>query len=256
MLYSVSYQSSHKDEADEIRCPVNKLGYILNFIKEHSDKRYNVSFEADTEQEERLMKSIDILRQIAPSYTIACASIPAYQKLKAQGYNAYIAYPATDWETYQGLREAEVSDILIDGPLGFQTDKLIASKGDIKIRAVPNASPNSALCRPAANFFFIRPEDQSAYESALDILELNDSSQDKEDTLFAIYKRQKFDYELNKLITNFPYDINNHFFKPDFVQPRLVCGQRCKIPNHSCHLCDNNILVTKKAIELVNAYRK
>lgn len=256
MLYSVNYKSGRKEEADEIRCPVNKLGYIFKFIKDHPDKRYNISFKIDTEQEEKIVQQITLLRQVTQNYTIQCSSISTFRKLKGHGFNTYLAFPATDWETYQGMRESEVTDILIDGPLGFQVEKLAMSKGDIKIRALPNSSPNSALSADSASFFFIRPEDQRLYSSALDIIELNDSFQEREDALFDIYKREKFDYELNKVVTNLPYDVNNHFFNEEFVKHRLNCAQRCKIPNHSCHLCDNYLRVTKGTLKLMSVVKK
>lgn len=42
MLFSVSYKSAHKQEADEIWCPWNQLGLLWEFIKDNKEKRYNV----------------------------------------------------------------------------------------------------------------------------------------------------------------------------------------------------------------------
>lgn len=43
MLFSLNYKSAYKQEADEIRCPINQIGAVYNFIKENPSKRYNVS---------------------------------------------------------------------------------------------------------------------------------------------------------------------------------------------------------------------
>lgn len=199
-----------------------------------------------TEQEERLTQQVDILRELEVDYVIQCASIKKLVELQKAGYHVYLPFPVTDWETYQGLREREVSDVLIDGPLGFQWKKLADSKGDIKLRVVPHTSPNSAVSASTVSKFFIRPEDLQTY-SALDIVELSSSSIGREDALFSIYHRGSFDFNLGELVEDFPYEVNNRYVKSDFAQQRLNCGQRCKIPGHSCHYCDNYFRAIKNS---------
>lgn len=48
MKFSVNYKSSHKNLADEIRCDVDKLGYLFNFIKDNPGKRVNIIFSNNT----------------------------------------------------------------------------------------------------------------------------------------------------------------------------------------------------------------
>ena len=69
-------------------------------------------------------------------------------------------------------------------------------------------------------------------------------NQDKEDTLFNIYKRGTFYYNLNDLLEGCKFSVLNPFIKPEFGQSRLNCGQRCLIPGHSCHLCATQIELT------------
>ena len=42
MIFSVNYHSQYKQEAQEIRCPINQLGTIFTFIKDNPNKRYNI----------------------------------------------------------------------------------------------------------------------------------------------------------------------------------------------------------------------
>jgi len=171
------------------------------------------------------------------------------------GYNRYLRFPVTDWETFQELREAEVSDIYIDGPLGFQMDLLEKYKGDIKIRVSPTISPNASLSaerKPTS--FFIRPEDLNLY-SAIDVIDFSQPSKDKEDTLFNIYTRGSFSYDINLLIDGLP-SRNNLLFKEEFGKTRLNCKQKCNIPSHHCHYCDTYFSVTSRLNELAQLSKK
>lgn len=117
--------------------------------------------------------------------------------LITEGYNAYITFPATEWETFINLKDNGVSDIYIDGPLGFQTDLLQKKKVSTLIRVSPSRSLNAELSKSNnATSFFIRPEDLNLYESTIDIIDFNEPNQEKEDTLFKIYKRGTFDFDL------------------------------------------------------------
>lgn len=72
---------------------------------------------------------------------------------------------------------------------------------------------------------------------------------DKEDSLYSIYNRGTFNYDINYLIAGLP-QINNLLIGKDFAQSRLNCKQVCKIPNRSCHICSNNFLIIEKSLEL------
>lgn len=258
MIFSASHHSNKMKQAGEIRCPYNQLGTIIKFIKENPSKRYNIIIPDDLTQIQlkKLAEQVDIVKTIAEDYTIQCGNILQLRDLKDMGYNRYLRFPVTDWETLEELREAEVSDLYIDGPLGFQMDAIAQIKGDIKIRVSPTISPNisiSANRKPSS--FFIRPEDLSLYSHAIDIIDFKERDQDKEDTLFAIYNRGTFNYDINLLIDGLPAR-NNLLFGDNFAKKRLNCAQKCNIPGHQCHYCDTYFSVTLKMRELAKSSAK
>lgn len=254
MIFSVYYQSKHKKTAQEIRCPYNQLGLIFNFIKEYPDKRYVIGLTDKLTEEEmkKAIEQIEFVKGTAQDYTIQCGDVSQLKNLREGRYNAFLRFPVTDWETFCELRDLEVSDIYIDGPLGFQVKALAEGKGSIKIRVSPTISPN---CTISANrdlsSFFIRPEDLNLYLSAIDVIDFKVNDQDKEDALYSIYTRGSFNYDINQLIKNLPAGINNLMFKEDFAKARLNCGQKCKIPNHHCRLCSNYFHVLDQLTHLV-----
>lgn len=247
MQYSVFHRSKYKDQASEIRCPSNQLGLIVKYIKEHPEKRYNIIYDEDKDPIPKLIEQVDLVKDITPNYTIEVSKITTLQTLIATDYNAYLRHPVTDEETLDNLLHLGVSDVYIDGPLGFEIDFLTKRKGQAFIRTSPCLSANASLApnsKSNATSFFIRPEDLHLYQSAIDIIDFKEKDQDKEDTLFQIYNRGTFNFNLQDLIPQLHIEVPNLFIKPDFAENRLNCGQRC----FRCHLCETQLALASKLV--------
>ena len=255
MIYSVNYQSQHKATAQEIRCPYNQLGTIFKFIKENPNKRYVVMVPSDLTEIElkKVIEQVELVKKVAEDYTIQCENILQLQGFLSGGYNAYLRWPICDWETYSSLRDLEVSDIYIDGPLGFNIKKIAESKGNTKIRVSPTISPNAGLTKAEkkSSSFFIRPEDLYLYEDVIDVIDFNIvGQQEKEDTLYNIYNRGTFVFEIHQLIEHLPFGINNLMFKSEFAENRLNCGQKCRIPGRQCHYCEKYFTIISQLTDI------
>lgn len=245
MKFSVNYKSSHKNLADEIRCDVDKLGYLFNFIKDNPGKRVNITFSNNTLDTAKIYQQVDLIKEIVEDYTIECGNVKSLMDFLKDGYNAFLRFPVTDWETFYQLKEIGVSDIYIDGSLGFQQEKLAMTKGYIKLRTSPNKSPNASILGLSPQSFFIRPEDLSFY-SSLDIIDFREENQEKEDMLFHIYERGTFSHDLNQLIPGRDMGINNLLLNDtEFGKVRANCGQKCKTPGYFCHLCGRTFNIAR-----------
>lgn len=245
MLFSVNYHSKYKQQADEIKCPYNQFGQIYKFLKDNRNKRYVIA-DASLDALEDVISQADIIKDEVRDYTIECSQIAAARNLIAEGYKAYLKHPVADWDSFAALVKLGVSDVYIDGPLGFQAQELrrAIENSKVSIRVSPTVSPNSSIVGASPESFYIRPEDLHLYEKSISVIDFKVTSQDKEDALFAIYKRGTFSYNIKDLIENCQFSVPNLFLKPEFGQARVNCGQRCKIPGHSCHLCDTQVFLT------------
>jgi hypothetical protein len=245
MIFSANYHSEQKTIAGEIRCPYNQLGILFKYIQENPTKRYVVLLNDDSNYD-KAIEQINILKDIAP-YTISCGNPRLCGRLISEGYSAFVRYPVSDWETFTDLQDFGVSDIYIDGPLGFQADKLALGKGTTKIRTSPTMSPNASFA-PGRKYssFYIRPEDLSYYNQAIDIIDFKEENKEREDALLKIYARRNSDQDVSLLYTGLPAGTPNSVFKTAFVEQRLNCRQRCRIPGYSCHYCDNSFLIADK----------
>lgn len=146
------------------------------------------------------------------------------------------------------MRDASVTDIYIDGPLGFQCKKIAAAKKNVKIRMSPTVSPNSVLAQTTrVNSLYVRPEDISLYSEAVDVIDFELDNQEQEDALFSIYSRGNFYFSIDNLIKGLNCNIYNVLFNEEFGKTRANCGQRCKEPGHFCHYCDNYFTLMRQS---------
>ena len=80
----------------------------------------------------------------------------------------------------------------------------------------PTISPTAAIIGIRPNSFFIRPEDLSLYNKYIGVIDFKEPNQEKEDTLFSIYKRGSFLYDLKDLLDDCTFSVQNPFIKPEF----------------------------------------
>lgn len=171
------------------------------------------------------------------------------KSLISSGYNAFLSFPISDWETFSDLINLGVSDIYIDGPLGFNINALSLRQDETLIRVSPALSPNASFSIEKESSFFIRPDDLYLYSEAINIIDFKETDQEKEDALYSIYKRETFNYDINELIAGLPR-VNNLMFKREFAERRLNCKQKCKIPGYNCHYCSTYMNIIKNLINL------
>lgn len=243
--------STRKDVSpDEIRCESNQIGLIYDYLKEHRTTRVNIILQ-DKDIENRIDDQLKYVRQVAPDYTIACSSIAQLREMLKRKYNAYLNFPVSDWETFVNLQDWKVSDILIDGPIGFEMKNLQAKKGDTKVRVCPNFSPNAALSvGNNEDSFYILPENLKDYEPYIDICEIYDKDKDRERTLYNIYKRGTYIGDVNTLIPQIKVKHQNPVLVTTLIEGRLNCGQKCKTTTKHCAVCSKSFKLSDLTYKL------
>lgn len=246
MLYSSKYQ--HLDP-DELRCDSNQLGLIIEYLREHAFTRVNIHLN-QKDSIDTLKHELSILSKVTTRYTVSCDRFAQLRECLDNKIPAYFNFPVTDWETFTSLVDWGVSDILIDGPLGFSMDAINSKKGKTLIRVRPQESPNAAICiGDNENTFFIRPEDVDTYAPYIDILEIFSDNKEQEEVIYNIYKRKNFKNDLSILVKQLNTPVLNPFIRSDFAQKRLNCGQACKGARSSiCRSCKRNIYLTNLVV--------
>ena len=104
--------------------------------------------------------------------------------------------------------------------------------------------------------FYIRPEDVEAYEKYISTIEFAIDDLSKEGTLLHVYKDNKeWPGNLNLLLTNLNFNIDNRSIPDNFAEVRMNCQQRC-MRNKNCHFCDSAFLFGDQVRKEANARRK
>lgn len=246
MKYSINATNQHQiKDADEYKCPFNRLADIIHLI-DTTKARLNIQYVPDTEDDFNILQQqIKVLRQRGIDFTVACKTLKDLDKVLNSAAPAYLDFPIAEWELLRNMINRGVSDIWIDGALCFTADglkSLIADK-DIRVRMTPHMSSSASFSpggRTNAYSAFVRPEDTDLYENFIDIFDFKTDNKDTEKTLYNIYKRKYYNYNLQDLVKqlNYNYNINNALIPKRFAENRLNCQQKCQTPFSKCTICD------------------
>ncbi len=254
MIYSSKYQHLHPEE---VRCESNQLGRTIEYLQQNPSTRVNIHWN-QKDSIDVLKQQIAILSKVTTNYTVSCDRFAQLQECLHSSIPSYFNFPVTDWETFMSLVEWGVSDIKIDGPLGFQMNAINSKKGSTLIRVRPHESPNAAICiGDNENTFFIRPEDVDTYAPYIDILEIFSDNKEQEEVIYNIYKRKHFNNDLSILVKQLKVQVPNPFIRTDFAEKRLNCGQACKGARSStCRRCQHNIDLTNLVVNHFKSEKK
>ena len=151
-------------------------------------------------------------------------------------------YPVTTWFELDSLLELKgLAQVIIGGPLFFDLEKVYnkCQTKNVKIRVAPNLAYDAYI--PRRNGIigtYIRPEDISIYESYIDLCFFRFDTLAEEKRLFMIYHDDKtWPGNLELLIKNLGYSVDNRGINSDFAERRLTCRQSC-CQNGLCHYCE------------------
>jgi len=174
------------------------------------------------------------------------------KEVAAQGYKWFWHYSVDTWYQLEGVLQNNPSEIIIGDLLFFNVEKtyqLCHARG-ITLRLVPNFAFDGYIPRVnGINGIYVRPEDLKLYEPYVTMCEFFAKNLSEEHALFEVYKRGVWNGNLNLLITNLNYNIDNRVIPSVFGTYRLNCNHKCS-QNNLCHLCyqcfDTVTKLTKK----------
>lgn len=236
MIYSAT---NPKLFPDELRTASNQLGRIIEYLRSNPMIRVVVQYNSK-DSIEVLENELSKLSLVTTNYTISTKGFQQLKDFIHRGIPSYLDFPVTDWETFSNLLSLGVTDILIDGPLGFDMEQINRRKGDVKIRVRPQLSINASISfDDNDNSFFIRPEDIDTYAPFIDIIEIFCDNKEQEETVYKIYKKKSFNSDLSLLIKHLNRFVPNKYIMPEFAAHRLNCGQICKKHPGRCQMCKN-----------------
>lgn len=247
-MMSIKQPITELRNADELHVNYDEIGRIYDLIGENIivDIYIYITKMQDVDWDE--LQKIKTL--ITAPITLVFENTLLIPEAKQHGYRAFWLYPVTTYQEIEGLINLGVDEILIDAPLYFDLPVVKTLCQNIELRLIANQCFNKYL--PLKNGIcgtYIRPEDIKLYEQYINHIEFYSDNLQQELALIKVYKQGVWNGNLNLLLTNLNYNIDNRAINTnEFAEHRLSCGQRCK-KNNICHYC-------KTLFESINTIEK
>lgn len=225
------------EKADEIKMRFSDQDKIIEYIDEFPNKTFilNVPKE-ETELNWQLYKTY-----VEKANFILCLeNLHLAQECRNRNLQFYWAFPCFTWYELRSLLALKPYYVILGAPLSFDLEKVSKILDTTKIRLCPNLAYDAYI--PKQNGIYgawIRPEDIQFYEEYVNSIEFEYQDFKQEAALLKVYKEDKqWPGNLNLLITNLNYNIDNRVIDKDLGKKRMNCGQRC-MENGTCHLCES-----------------
>ena len=228
----------------------NDINIMYDMIQKFPNKRYII----------RIRKNEEVNWEEIDSFKDKVDLIIAFEDmLTRNGCNIdvkyYFAYPATTWAEVRVLLDLGVSELFIGAPLTFDLIQL-NQQAKVPIRMIANKCYDDNL--PRENGIcgsYVRPEDVDYYGTYVSTLEFDEPALSKEAVLLDIYQSGHWQGNLNLLLTNLNYNVDNRGIPEDFGPNRINCGQRCQRQG-TCHYCETAFIFSRVIDKAVQASKQ
>lgn len=249
MKYCIDYLP-HKhnslllNEVNELKIIYNERdNTLLEFLEKYKDKRIIIQvYETDNFLNNKHYLQFNLIKEKYPQYSFTIMF--TYSEL-INTFKNELNFPycfdlrVNNWDSFLGLVQMQVSDIYIVEDLCFELDKVaeIAHLNNINIRTYANVAQTQWKDTDSLFTFFIRPEDIPIYEKYIDTLEFFGEKQEKVETYYKIYAKDKQWFgRLDEIIIGFNSDLDNKYIIPRFAEKRVLCNKQC-LKSGKCRIC-------------------
>lgn len=194
----------------------------------------------DIPREEVLNVDVNLMKVFSEkvNFILCIHDLRMVRMVAAAGLKWYWAYPITTYYELQGVCALKPCYLYITAPLSMDLDN-VKKITDIPLRMTPNLAYDAYIPREnGVRGQWVRPEDVDRYGEYIDAFEFAAIDLTKEHTLFHIYAENKaWPGNLDLLLTNLDFDIDNRTIPDEVVEARMRCGQRC-MSGSRCRLCE------------------
>lgn len=238
-------------KSDQIKVRYEDRDRIIDFVERIPDKEIILELKEVPEVSD--FATWRMYDEKFENFYIASFNLALFDILNAEGIKWYWPYPITSYYELREVLTLKPAYVQIGPPLSFDLENVKKIAGDVKLRLVCNCARPSYLPdeQGLPQFFgqFVRPEDVPLYDPYVDAFDFDSKDMKKEETLLHIYKdNQMWPGNLNLLIDNLNYNVDNRAIPEEFGKARVDCRQRCQ-SGGACRLC-------QRTFEFADALRK
>lgn len=165
-----------------------------------------------------------------------------YLDLKVSNIDFFFATWVRDWDTFNGFMQIGVSDIYIVEELAFSLGEIgpVAHANNISIRVFANVAQSRWVKERSIKSFFIRPEDVSAYEGYVDVIEFFGDKKVVFEVMYKAYAINQYWFgPLKEIIVGLESEVDSRSLPFErFGMFRVNCQKRCNHVNSNCSICE------------------
>ena len=222
------------NKADQVKVEYRDKDRIMDFIEKIPDK--TIILEVDDFVKDDL-QTLLMYKEKLNDFVLCFKDLNLAKVFKEFDFKFYWNYPITSYYELQGILALEPEYLLLGAPLFFDLEFI--SQYNVKIRLVANVACESYIPREnGIRGTWIRPEDVKVYEQYVDVLEFKMCNLEQERTLLHIYKDNgNWPGNLNLLIQNLGFHVDNRAIPEEIGEVRVKCGQRC-MRHGRCRYCE------------------
>lgn len=237
MKYSLSAKVSKEYfiKADEVRLSWKDKEHIIDAIDLNPTAEYVLEINDIISDED--WKQVEQYYIMTKKKLKICLSKMNYDYCLQHKIPFFFAHSISEPWTAQALMNIGVCAIRITGELVHRLD--LIQNWPVEIRIQPNRAGAPFNYKPEIGGW-IRPEDLSNLDYAINICEFDVETRREEQALYRIYAEEhKWPGELYILIKDIKdQDVTNRMIPPEFQERRSTCGMRCQSGGH-CRYCEN-----------------
>lgn len=250
MKYAITYNSHFRyfDNIDEVIFPFRGEGDLIKIVndtlkREDQTAIIDISGNPLKKTIESFLAVINKLRKDSPYNIMLCINGVEQRDwieiIKENEYNfMFKEYAATTSEV-AAMALLGASDIYVAEDMCFNLKILQSFRRDkgIRFRIWPDIIQDPGGCvppLPRVTSFYIRPEDLHLYFPFVDVIEIH-KKDSRCSVVYEIYRQEQWSGDLSDLITEFPEEVSNTSFLPNFGLARLNCKKRCTYSE--CDIC-------------------
>ena len=243
--------------ADEIKFSYNDKDRILDLVEKYPDKTVIL----DVPGNEGDWKLWEMYAEKFEEFYIALHDLSRAGEFNQAGIKWYWPFPITSYYELGMIVNLHPSYLMIGPPLCFDLNKVTTQCHDdcdpedadpIPLRMVVNVAHPTYLPTNGTHGIcgqWVRPEDAELYATKVKCFEFGEVDLQQEEALLHIYKEnQAWPGNLNLIIKNLDFDVDNRAIPEEIGERRMNCGHRCWSGSR-CHLCVS-------ALKFADAVRK
>ena len=250
MKLCCSYRSApqYREIVDEIRYSLNALGQALEALEKYPDKIIIIEI-LDLEHSQVAYDKIKGLITENPNIVIDCYKMRDYIVMSEDPAFTKVMYhyPVNTYNDLWRVLYYKPWAISIAEPLTFDMIRVRqavdrSSNRHVRIRVLPALGrptewSHLALVDNGLRHFWVTPETVSEYEGYIDVLDLYDEDEHREEALVKVFHDGFYLMPLGSLVKNLNSSIPANMFDITFIQKRMNCKQVCMRDPSMCNYC-------------------